>query len=50
MGAVCFEYGGGSGIGVESREHKCVLQWGVYADGWLRVSVGGGQRDGGTKG
>ena len=50
MGAVRFEYGGGSGVGVESRGHNCVLPWAIQAGGRLRVSVWGGQRGGSTGG
>ena len=50
MGAVRFESRGGSGIGAESREHKCVLQWAIQADGRLRVSVGWCKRGGGAGG
>jgi hypothetical protein len=46
MGAVRFEFGGGSGFGVEFREHQCVLQWEAKSNGRLRVSVGGGKRSG----
>jgi len=50
VGAVRFEYGGGSEFGVEIRGHKCVLQWANQADGRLRVSVGCSQRGGGAGG
>ena len=44
VGAVRFEYGGGSGA--EIRAHLCVLHWEVKEDGWLRVQVGAGERGG----
>ena len=48
MGAVRFEYGGISRIGVGSRSNQSVLPWEGKADGRLRVSVGGCKRGGGA--
>ena len=50
MGAVRFEYGGGSEFGAGSRVNQCVLPWEGTADGRLRVSVGGGKGGGGAAG